>query len=663
MGLDPATGYGQFRDALLNNSSHRPMLFNICNPLVPEFHGVPYDRSAYVSYTFGPTTGNAWRTYSDIGFSHSIQWPDVLRNYDKNALHPEAAGPGHWNDPDYLGPELGMTAAEAQAQLSLWAVAAAPLIIGSDVRSLNQQTIDMLTNRDALAIDQDPMGVQGTRISQQGQGDVWVKPLANGDRAVALLNRGATPITISTTAAAIGLPRAASYSLQDVWSGTRTEAAATIARTVPPDSAALLRVAPGTPAGTAPDTVLSAPNVPATPGSDRLLVMPDTVMPVTATFQNDGREPAIDAHVTLTAPDQWTISGAPPAQAIPPDSSITGNWQVKPPAGALPGTYQLTVTANYRWGGADADARTSQVTVQVPSTPPSGTEYLSNHGWIEGTSGWMVPRLNHEVGGGPLRMLGQAYAHGIGTASVSRIEYYLRSNCTSFNATIGIDDAVNFDPTGATAVFQLYGDGQKLYDSGTVDRHATKSVNVSLTGVNVLALVVGDAGDGTYNDRADWADPQLSCSGPPATAPDGPWPHYVPNTTETATASSANNGYPASNAIDGDLTTLWHSEFSPVHTPLPISLTIDLGSATPIYGLTYQPRLDGTPTGTITSYEVEVSTDGGTFTPITSGSWPDDSSLKSTSFQATTARFVRLVADTGDGGYASAAEVQAAREG
>jgi alpha-galactosidase len=425
----------------------------------------------------------------------------------------------------------------------------------------------------------------------------------------------------------------------------------------------LLRVTPGVPAGTAPDTVLSAPNVPATPGSDRLLARPDTVLPVTASFQNDGREPAIDTHLTLNAPDRWTISGAPPAQTTPPGSSITGNWRLTPPAGTLPGTYQLTVAANYRWGGSHVDARTSQVTVQVPSTPPSGTEYLSNHPWIEGSSGWMVPRLNHEVGGGALRMQGQVYAHGIGTASVSRIEYYLGKNCTSLSTTIGIDDAVNFDPSGGTAVFQIYGDGQKLYDSGIVDRQATKNVTVNVSGVSVLALVVGDAGDGTYNDRADWADPQLTCSGPPATAPDGPWPHYVPSTTETATASSANDGYPASNAIDGDLTTLWHSEFSPVHAPLPISLTIDLGSATPIYGLTYQPRLDGTPTGTITSYQVEVSSDGGTFTPITSGSWPDDSALKSTSFQATTARFVRLVTNAGDGGFASAADIHIAEAG
>ena len=75
---------------------------NICNPFVPYTGAHP----AWDSYKFGPSTGNSWRTDTDIGFVHSIQFSDVLRNLDDDAKHPEAAGPGHWNDPDYLGPEL-----------------------------------------------------------------------------------------------------------------------------------------------------------------------------------------------------------------------------------------------------------------------------------------------------------------------------------------------------------------------------------------------------------------------------------------------------------------------------------------------------------------------------------------------------------------------------
>src|SRR5262249_50847633 len=88
--LDPATASGQFRDALLHNSSPRPMLFNICNPFVPYTGALP-GRSAWDSYKFGPTTGNSWRTDTDAGFVRNVVFRDVLRNLDDDAKHPEAA--------------------------------------------------------------------------------------------------------------------------------------------------------------------------------------------------------------------------------------------------------------------------------------------------------------------------------------------------------------------------------------------------------------------------------------------------------------------------------------------------------------------------------------------------------------------------------------------
>src|SRR3954451_13525730 len=246
--LDPAKAYADFRDALLHNASGRPMLFNICNPFTPGAAGndyPPLERSAWWSWTFGPKTGNSWRSDTDVGFVHSIQWPDVLRNIDVNDQHPEAAGPGHWNDPDYLGPELGMTADQAQAQFTLWAISAAPLIVGSDVRALSADTISMLTNRDVLAVDQDPAGIQGRSISRDGDAQVWMKPLTGGDRAVALLNRGDSPVTVETTADAVGMRRGARYTLRDLWTGRKTSTAGQIAASVAPGSAVLFRVSPG----------------------------------------------------------------------------------------------------------------------------------------------------------------------------------------------------------------------------------------------------------------------------------------------------------------------------------------------------------------------------------------------------------------------------------
>jgi alpha-galactosidase len=673
--LDPATAYGQFRDALLANTSNRPILFNICNPFTPGAspwspNYPTFKESAYNSYSFGPSTGNSWRTDTDVGFVRNIQFRDVLRNLDHNASHPEAAGPGHWNDPDYLGPELGMTRIEAQTQFTMWSVSAAPLIIGSDVRALSQDAINMLTNPDVLAVNQDVNGVQGAPISTLGDGQVWVKPLANGDRAVTLLNRGSTALTISTDAKAVGMIQASRYSLQDLWKHTTTETAGKIVANVGAHEAVLYRVSPGATASTPPAVFLSSPSTPAPfAGSDLRLAIPGQALPVTVSVGNNGRNPIQDVRLILSAPADWQVrqvenrgpaTGSQADQGgvtLATDQHLTITWSVTPPAGTLPGTNQLVATVSYRWGGSNNAGATTQSTLQVPTAPPANDTYLSDHTWLDASSGYLAPRLDGDCCGGPIRLKGTTYPKGIGVASLSQIEFYLGGSCTHLSAVIGIDDSARWTTAGATATFSVLTDGRSIFESGLVTQDITLPVEADLTGASVLTLLVGDAGDGTYNDRADWANLRATCNGPVATVPSGSWPHLVPTSEMTATASSANNGYPASNAIDGKLTTLWHSQFSPVHDPLPISLTIDTGAERTLTGLTYQGRLDGDMTGTITGYTVEVSADGIAYTLVATGQWARDSSIKSAAFSATTARYLRLTATSAVNGYASAAEV------
>jgi alpha-galactosidase len=667
--LDPATAYGQYRDALLANTSHRPILFNICNPFTPgaspwspNYPG--FAQSVYNSYSFGPSTGNSWRTDTDVGFVRNVQFRDVLRNLDHNAAHPEAAGPGHWNDPDYLGPELGMTRVEAQSQFTMWSMSAAPLIIGSDVRALSQEAINMLTNADVLAVDQDTKSVQGAPISTQGDGQVWVKPLANGDRAVALLNRGATPLTISTDAQAVGMGQASRYSLHDLWRHSTAETAGKIVASVGAHEAVLYRISSGASAPTPPAVFVSSPTTTAPfAGSDLRLAIPGQALPVTVTVENNGRTPIMNVQVSLAAPPGWQhqqqsqTGGNGSSSVLVGGQQLDATWSVTPPAGTLPGLDQLVATVTYQWGGGNGGGATTQTTVQVPSAPPANTSYLSDHPWLDASSGYLAPRLDGDCCGGPIRLMGTTYPKGIGVASPSKIEFYLGANCTHLSAVVGIDDSARWTTAGATATFSVLTDGRSVFESGLVTQNVTRSVEVDLTGAGVLTLVVGDGGDGGYNDRTDWANLRATCSAPVATVPSGAWPHFVSHSDMTATASSANYWYPASNAIDGKLTTLWHSEFSGVHDPLPISLTIDTGAARTLTGLTYQGRLDGDMTGTITGYTVEVSTDGIAYTLVATGQWAPDSSIKSAAFSATTARYLRLTATSAVNGYASAAEV------
>jgi alpha-galactosidase len=119
---------------------------------------------------------------------------------------------------------------------------AAPLILGSDPRRLSPATITMLENRQVIAVDQDPLGIQGTPIRQRGDGQVWVKPLVGGSRAVALLNRGPRTLRLTTSAHAIGLSPVRGYRVENLWTHTSATTTGQISARVPPLSAVLYRV-------------------------------------------------------------------------------------------------------------------------------------------------------------------------------------------------------------------------------------------------------------------------------------------------------------------------------------------------------------------------------------------------------------------------------------
>jgi alpha-galactosidase len=243
--LDPATAYAAFHAAIAANSSHRPMLLSICDYLQPEQYGEGrplLEESAFASYSFGPSVGNSWRTDTDVGSPGDVSFTDVLRNMDADAAAPQAAGPGHWNDPDYLAPGQGMSASQFRTQLSMWAMLAAPLMVSDDLTKIGAASLAALENTEVIAIDQDPAGVQGTLLSTSGSAQVWVKPLIDGSRAVALLNRGSSPTHIETSASAVGLASAPSYAVRNLWTHDVSSTGGAISSEVPGDSTVLLRV-------------------------------------------------------------------------------------------------------------------------------------------------------------------------------------------------------------------------------------------------------------------------------------------------------------------------------------------------------------------------------------------------------------------------------------
>ncbi len=233
-GLDARTQYMKVRDALAN--SGRKIVFSIC------------EWGSNQPWEWAPDVGNLWRTTGDI----QDRWTSVLTLVDLSSQYWHAARPGAWNDPDML--EVGnggMTRTEYRAHFSLWAMMAAPLIAGNDVRAMMDTTRaaaevrEILLNTDVIAVDQDSLGIQGKIVqASPSELQVWVKPLKDGSRAVLLFNRATVPSQITANFGRIGLTTKKAR-VRDLW--THTEQAAVenfYAATVPSHGVVMLRVWP-----------------------------------------------------------------------------------------------------------------------------------------------------------------------------------------------------------------------------------------------------------------------------------------------------------------------------------------------------------------------------------------------------------------------------------
>jgi alpha-galactosidase len=183
-GLNSVGAYTTMRDALF--AAGRPIVFSLC------------EWGDTKAWEWAKDVGHLWRTTGDItdcfdcelnhgtwsswGIMKIVEMRKDIRRY---------AGPGHWNDPDMMEVGRGMSLSEDRAHFSLWCMMAAPLIAGNDLRSIKKETIDILTNKEMLAVNQDSLGIQGYRYDAKDSVEVWVKPLMKDDWAVCFLNRSA----------------------------------------------------------------------------------------------------------------------------------------------------------------------------------------------------------------------------------------------------------------------------------------------------------------------------------------------------------------------------------------------------------------------------------------------------------------------------------------
>lgn len=183
---------------------NRDIVFNLCQ------YG-----NANVSEWGRQVGGNSWRTAGDIGSNPAR----IDAGFEQNGLE-KWAGPGHWNDPDYinigfLGSPTLLTPNEQYTYVTLWSLMAAPLIFSGDMTKLDDFTLSLLTNDEVIEVNQDALGKQAYRVAQRGEAEVWAKDMEDGSKAVGLFNRGEMPMQVTAKWSDLGIT--GEQRVRDLW--------------------------------------------------------------------------------------------------------------------------------------------------------------------------------------------------------------------------------------------------------------------------------------------------------------------------------------------------------------------------------------------------------------------------------------------------------------
>lgn len=239
---DAQASYALIRDAL--DAGGRPIVLSIC------------EWGKAKPWLWGKEVGgNLWRTTDDISdkWESHEKWPDgsccrrgVLDILDLQVGLQSYAGPGHWNDPDML--EVGnggMSTIEYRSHFSLWAILAAPLMAGNDLRTMTPEIREILTNKEVIGVDQDALGREGERVWKDGDREVWSKQEQDGSRVVVLLNRGDSAQTIPLHWEQIGYPGRLPATVRDLWAHKELgKFAGEFSSMVPPHGVSMVSIRP-----------------------------------------------------------------------------------------------------------------------------------------------------------------------------------------------------------------------------------------------------------------------------------------------------------------------------------------------------------------------------------------------------------------------------------
>lgn len=484
--------YKTMQEALAN--SGRPIVFSIC---------------AWGFQPWMPEVGNLWRTTGDIvdKWDNGNDWfVGIINAIDINMRYRQYAKPGAWNDPDmFVIGNGGCTTEEYRTQFSMWAMMAAPLIAGNDLRTMDEVTREILTNKEVIAVNQDPLGIQCIKVRDDGDQEVYVKPLANGDYAVALLNRGVSAAKIRVTAEEIGFSAKpeSGYLVRDLWQHSEFGSLGEIEADVPMHGTVMYRA--------------SQVPVEQLPGYVEINLSAEQSVSAEAHFEfavnlvNSGAKDVVNVVISLQVPDGWLAEGLTDSSfnQLAVGDSIAAKWNISPSL-AADGFSDIVVTVAYQ---DELGEREWQKGFRVLVLPPEGSIYVSDLQALTSVNGWgpmEIDMSNGEMAAGDGRIItinGSQYQKGLGVHAYSEVVYDIGGQFSTFISDIGVDDEVG---NRGSVIFQVWGDGAKLWESGIVTGASDpETVVVDVAGINTLKLVVTDGYDGDAYDHANWAGARL----------------------------------------------------------------------------------------------------------------------------------------------------------
>ena len=232
-GQDIIKTYMKLHDA--QHAAGRPVVHSLCS----WGEGSPW--------TWAASIGHMWRTTGDICAPGKADWTKAMKIVAANEKLYPWAGPGHWNDPDMMIAGMdGLSEAQNRSFFSLWCMMAAPLMAGNDLRKMSKSTLAILTNLEAIGINQDPLGIQGRIVKRKGNITVWAgKKLFDGSQAVLVFNQGAAPEVMDINMAELGIDQKRGFYVRDLWTHSTSDSVLSpggvLSVLVEPDDVKMLR--------------------------------------------------------------------------------------------------------------------------------------------------------------------------------------------------------------------------------------------------------------------------------------------------------------------------------------------------------------------------------------------------------------------------------------